>query len=522
MTQQDDYPTRRFTDLQPAELVEQAILRREGILAGNGALVTFTGQRTDHSPDDRFIVDEPSTTDTIDWGPTNRPFAPDRFTALWDKVQAHLRQGDRFSTHLHVGQDPEHYIPVKVTSQTAWHALFARNIFITPTRYNPSAKEQWKILHAADFVCDPLEDGTHSDAAVIINFARRKVLIAGLRYAGEIKTAMFAVHNFLLPEKDVLPMHCAANVGADGDVALFFGLSGSGKTTLSATPDRPLIGDDEHAWSRGAVFNLEGGCYAKTIGLTRDDEPLIWDAVRFGAIVENVTLGQGRQIDYRDSQLTANGRCSFPLSHLASRHPENRAGEPRHILFLSCDVSGVLPPVAVLDRGAAAYHFLSGYSARVGAAGSAAETAIAPEFAACFGASFMSLSPAVYAELLLKRIEESGSRVYLVNTGWSGGPQGEGARFPLSVTRAIVAAITRGDLEDAVTERLPVLNLQIPLQVPGVDSRYLNPRNSWGDAAAYDAAAAVLARLFMANIARFDVSRQIAESGPQCPPLATG
>jgi len=503
-------------NLPVAQLVECALKRGEARLAANGALVAYTGARTGRSPKDKFTVDDPLTHELVDWGPVNQRLAPERFEALLDRVVDHLRGRELFVQDLYCGADPAYRFPIRVIAEYAWHALFVHQLFVRPEAADlADHAHEFTVLAAPEFEAVPERDGTHSSAFIVANFSRRMILIGGTKYAGEIKKSIFCVMNFLIPQRDVLPMHCSANLGADGDTALFFGLSGTGKTTLSADPARRLIGDDEHGWSPSGIFNFEGGCYAKCIDLTEEREPQIYRAIRFGSVLENVPLDPGtRQPDYADTHLTENTRVAYPVDYIENAVVPGVGSHPRNVMFLAADAFGVLPPISRLTPEQAMYHFLSGYTAKLAGTEAGMGSDPIPEFSACFGKPFLPLAPLVYAEMLGARLKRHQAACWLINTGWSGGKFGVGKRMSLKITRALVDAALNGQLDGVEFVTEPSFGLHIPVRCPEVPAEILNPRNAWTDKEAYDRQAADLAARFAANFQKFDAPEAVRAAGP--------
>ena len=503
-----------------SQLYTDAIRRGNDRLAEGGPLVVDTGRFTGRSPKDKFIVHEPGSEERIWWGEVNQPIDETRFDGLRQKVVDHLSAQQRlYVIDGFAGADPEHRIGVRVVSASPYHALFAKTMFIRPTSAELDAHEpEALVLHAPGVEADPERDGTRTGTFVLLHPSRTEVLIGGTFYAGEIKKSIFTVMNDRLPLEGVFPMHCSANVGPDGDVAVFFGLSGTGKTTLSADPSRSLIGDDEHGWGTNGVFNIEGGCYAKVIRLSAEAEPDIFRTTRtFGTILENVAVDERGVIDLDDDSKTENTRAAYELEQIPNAHPSKMAGHPRNVVFLTADAFGILPPIARLTREQAQYWFLSGFTAKL-AGTEIGVTEPQPTFSTCFGAPFIPQRPGVYATMLAEKLDEHGSSVWLVNTGWTGGPFGEGHRMPIKATRALLRAALSGELHDVPSRVDPVFGVEVPVAVPGVDAALLDPRTTWADPAAYDVKAAELAGMFRENFeAKFaaDVGSAVAAAGPR-------
>ncbi len=503
-------------NLPAAPLVEAAIRRLEGVLSDHGAFVAVTAPHTGRSPKDKFVVEEPASRGDI-WWEKNAKMDAGAFDRLHADIREHLEAQEVFVQDLFGGADPAHRLSVRFTTPNAWHALFVRNMFLRPTAadlagFDPS----FRVLHAPEFQADPATHGTASPTVIAINFAQRLVLIAGTRYAGELKKSIFTVLNYLLPQQGVMPMHCSANIGADGNTAIFFGLSGTGKTTLSADPNRRLIGDDEHGWSARGIFNFEGGCYAKVIRLSAAGEPEIYAATRmFGTVLENVVLDPARRVAYDADTITENTRASYPIEYIPNHVPEGTGGHPKHIVFLTADAFGVLPPIARLTADQAMYHFLSGYTAKV-AGTERGVTEPSATFSACFGAPFLPRHPGVYAAMLGERIQQHGARVWLVNTGWTGGAYGTGARMKLGHTRAMVRAALAGAIDGVPYRADPVFGIEVPTTVPDVPADVLAPRDTWKDKKAYDAQAKKLAEMFQKNFSLYadQVSEAVQRAGP--------
>jgi phosphoenolpyruvate carboxykinase (ATP) len=506
-------------DLPPAALYEHAVRRTEGRIGSGGPFIAVTAPHTGRSPGDKFVVREAGSEADIWWGKVNQPLDAAHWNALAADVQQYLAQrGELFVQDVHAGADPANRIPVRFITTHAWHALFVFNMFIRPEAgVSEGFEPQFTVLHAPEMQADPQRHGTRTRTFIVINFGERTVLIGGTRYAGELKKSMFTILNYLYPKRGILPMHCSANVGPAGDVAIFFGLSGTGKTTLSTDSTRSLIGDDEHGWSDDGVFNFEGGCYAKVIRLSAEGEPDIHATTgMFGTILENVVVDpETLQINLDDDSITENTRASYPIYFIANHVPEGHGSHPRNILFLTADAFGVMPPVAKLTAHQAMYHFLSGYTAKV-AGTERGVTEPQATFSACFGAPFLPLPPGVYAAMLGERIAQHEAACWLVNTGWTGGPYGEGRRVHLTYTRAMVRAVLDGKLLEVPAREDPVFGLQVPTTVPGVPQRLLDPRGTWADGSRYDLQARRLAGMFRDNFAHYaeQVAPEVREAGP--------
>jgi phosphoenolpyruvate carboxykinase (ATP) len=508
-------------NLTPAELYEHAVRRGEGVIVANGPFCAVTTPHTGRSPNDKFFVQEPASSDRIWWGKVNQPMAPEQFDRLHADVVAHLNEQELFVRDVFAGADPTYRLPIRFVTPNAWHALFVYNMFLRPGAGDmQSFMPGFQVLHAPELQADPAVHGTKSGTFIVVSFAHKTILIGGTRYAGELKKSIFTILNYLLPARGVLPMHCSANVGEGGDVALFFGLSGTGKTTLSADPERKLIGDDEHGWSNHGVFNFEGGCYAKVIKLNAEHEPEIYKTTQtFGTVLENVVMDERGRLDLDSPAITENTRAAYPLHQIANVVADGRGGHPRHIVFLTADAFGVLPPIARLTPEQAMYYFLSGYTAKVAGTERGVKEPQAT-FSACFGEPFLPLHPSAYARLLGEKIRHHKPSVWLVNTGWTGGPYGVGHRMAIPHTRTMIRAALSGSIAESSLAPDPVFGLGVPSAVEGVPAEVLKPRATWSDPAAYDAQARRLAAMFRENFARYEdqVGDEVKAAAPRPQP----
>ena len=511
----ENYGLEKYGIETPGSLVEKALLKGEGRLSRAGALCINTGERTGRSPNDKYIVDTPTIHDTIAWGKVNKPVSPEKFDMVYQQIINHFKDKDLYIFDGYAGANPKYSYAFRVINEKASQNLFISNLLIKPThRELQHFQEDFLILVAPDCKVDK-SVGLNSEVAVMIDYERHVVLIAGTGYSGEIKKSVFCVMNYMLPQKNVFTMHCSANVGDDGNTALFFGLSGTGKTTLSADPNRKLIGDDEHGWSRTTIFNFEGGCYAKCIGLSKKYEPEIWDAVRFGAVAENVQLFEdSRVIDFNDDSITENTRVGYPLNFIANIEPRGVAPIPKTIFFLAADAFGVLPPISKLDKNSAAYHFVSGYTSKL-AGTEAGITEPQATFSTCFGEPFLPLDPLLYAKQFQRRVEKAGASVFLINTGWVGGSYGVGKRIPLKYTRTMINAAINGDLDYVPYEKDPFFNLNIPKFCPNIPQELLDPRATWLDKEEYDKTAEKLVNMFVENFKQYtNFPEAVVKAGP--------
>ncbi len=513
-------PSSVFYNLTPSELVQRSLDENMGVITDEGALLIMTGKFTGRSPKDRFIVKDEMTANTVDWNQINLPFEGAKFDQLNEKILTYFENKPVYVQEAYACADPRYRLNIRLVAEYPWSAQFATNMFRRYTEEElESFSPDWTILCAPGFMADPNEDGTRQENFAIIDFTKQRILIGGTGYTGEIKKGIFSVLNYTLPKQEnVLSMHCSANVGMQDDAAVFFGLSGTGKTTLSADPNRRLIGDDEHGWSDHGIFNFEGGCYAKTIDLSEEREPEIFHAIRPGAILENLILKPNTKTpDFEDTSITQNTRVSYPLDHIENIMPDSMGGNPTNIFFLTADAFGVLPPIAKLTPGQAMYHFISGYTAKV-AGTEEGITQPVTTFSACFGAPFMPLHPTEYAEMLGARMNKFGTKIWLINTGWSGGTAGEADRIALKYTRAMITAALIGDLDQVEYQQDAIFGLYIPQACPGVPDMLLNPRNMWEDKSRYDEIASELARAFVRNFEQFadKANKEIMDAAPNC------